>query len=79
MASNSSDRSTQAGYHAWAKPLVRLMERSRLVTSLVRPFGTAWAQHMAYVMGMSDEDNVLGRFLDVVGVPLNRMLGKCRI
>ena len=54
------------------------MERSRFITALILPFGTAWAQHMAYVMGVSDEDNALGCFLDVVGIPLNRVLGKYR-
>ncbi len=47
----SIDQSTQAGYHAWAKPLVRLLERSRLVTAFVRPFGAAWVQHMALPHG----------------------------
>ena len=56
-------------YHAWALPLVAIMDRSRLVTSIVRPFGAAWARHMAYVMGATDQDHLLGRFLNTVGIP----------
>ena len=70
------DPATRAGYVRWATPLTKLMARSRGVTALVRPFGRAWAKHMAYVMGASQEDSALGRWLNTVGVPLNRALGQ---
>lgn len=70
-----ADGRTFAVYHAWARPVVRAMQRSALVTQLVRPFALAWAKHMAYVMGAGSEDSLLGRWLVDVGLPLHRALG----
>lgn len=70
------DDDTVRAYHAWATPVVHGMQRSRVITQLVRPFGVAWAQHMAYVMGASAQDNRLGRALNALGVPLNQAIGK---
>lgn len=70
------DPETRAAYVLWAQPLARLMQRSRLVTAVVRPFAVAWAQHMAYMMGASAQDSELGRWLTVWGTPLHRAFGK---
>ncbi len=70
------DDDTRRSYFAWAQPLVASMRRAPWVTRLVRPFGVAWAQHMAYKMGVSERDNLLGRLLNDLGVPLNRAIGK---
>ena len=40
-----------AGYHAWAKPLVRLMQRSRVVTQIVRFVSAPVRKAIAYQMG----------------------------
>lgn len=40
-----------AGYHAWAKPLVRLMQRSRMVTQIVRFVSAPVRKAIAYQMG----------------------------
>ena len=70
------DRATLTGYQRWATPVVTLMQRSQLASALVKPLALAWAQHMAYVMGATDQDTLLGRLLNTVGVPLNRGLGQ---
>ena len=70
------DDTTRASYLAWAKPLVRQMQRSSSLTQLVRPFGMAWAQHMAYRMGATRQDNLFGRLINDLGVPLHRFLGR---
>ena len=70
------DAGTFAVYHAWARPLVQVMQRSWLITQLVRPWALAWAQHMAYTMGVSDEDNTFGYWLNAIGLPLHRVLGQ---
>ncbi len=70
------DSDTWIGYHTWAQYVAAGMRRSAFVTALVRPFGLAWAQHMAFVMGESTEDNLLGRVINDVGIPLNRAFGK---
>jgi hypothetical protein len=41
------DYETYAGYHKWAIPLVGLMQKSKIITQIVRPFGVAWANEMA--------------------------------
>ena len=77
-AATHIDAATNASYRTWAEPLTRLMQHSHTFTHLVRPFGAAWAQHMAYVMGQAEQDSFLGRLLNTLGVPLNRWLGRVR-
>jgi hypothetical protein len=69
------DEATMAGYHSWAVPLTNVMKDSAVVTQMVKPFGLAWAQHMAHEMGVSEEDNALGATMQAIGVPINRFLG----
>ena len=61
-------------YHFWAKPLVRLMQKSNFITQIVRPYGTAWATHMAYEMGTVQEDNWLGKQLHNTFLPLHQKI-----
>lgn len=66
------------GYQMWARPLARLMRRSPLVTSCIRPMGLAWAQEMAYRQGVVEKSSWLGRLLMAVGIPLCSWLGRRR-
>jgi hypothetical protein len=66
----------RATYARWAAPLARLLEHSKTYLALATPFVRAWAQHMAYVMGASEHDSPLGRWLNTLGVPLHRWVGK---
>jgi hypothetical protein len=51
------------------------MSKSPLVTAIVRPLATAWAEHMAYEMGVTEDDNLLGRMLRMTFLPLHEALG----
>ena len=62
-------------YHLWGEPTARLMQKSPLVTAIVRPLATAWAEHMAYEMGLTESDNMLGRILRMTFLPLHEALG----
>lgn len=57
-------------YHAWAVPYVRLMQRSKLATWIIRPLGVTWARQMAYEMGAVEQAPRFGkaitRFLTVI-------------
>mgnify|MGYP003634524837 FL=1 len=65
-----------SGYHYWAKPLVKIMQRYELVTHILAPFITAWAYQMAYREDVVEKPNGLGRFLELVGMPLCKVIGK---
>ena len=55
------------GYWYWAKPLVRLMQRSKVVTKIVWFFAKPWAQEMAFKMGAAKKGSLFGRLLLTVG------------
>ena len=38
---------TKSGYLLWARPLVKLMRRSKIVTKIVTPVAMAWGKEMA--------------------------------
>tara|TARA_Y100000780_G_scaffold211112_1_gene209806 strand:+ start:9290 stop:12124 length:2835 start_codon:yes stop_codon:yes gene_type:complete len=62
-------------YSLWGVPTAQLMSKSPLVTAIVRPLATAWAEHMAYEMGVTEDDNLLGRMLRMTFLPLHEALG----
>ena len=70
------DKETLAGYHLWAKPVVVLMAKSKIVTNGVKLLAIPWTSHIAYLMGVEEKDNQLGNFLEKTGVPICRLLGK---
>jgi hypothetical protein len=70
------DSDTMAGYHSWGIPLAKAMRESPTLTAIVKPLGLAWAEHMAYEMGATQEDNALGATMQAVGVPINRFIGQ---
>lgn len=57
------------GYHLFGVPLARKMKTSPRLTKLIKPFGLAWAKHIA------GEDNILGMFIFMIGVPVCFTLG----
>ena len=61
-------------YQAWAKPLVSLMQQSEIVTQIVKPYGVAWAEHMAYLEGSHDKDNFLGHSLHSIFLPVHEFM-----
>ncbi len=70
------DARTLEGYHRWAEPWVRVMQRSRLATRLTWTVAKPWAEHMAFRMRAVEEDNPLGRAMMKIGLPLCKALGK---
>jgi len=61
---------TMAGYHLWGIPAANLMKRSKLFTWAIKPFGMAWANHMA------GNENILGAVLMKIGIPVCNFLGR---
>lgn len=68
------DKATLEGYHAWAGPWVRVMQRSPLATRLTWLVARPWAQHMAFKMGAVEKDSLIGRQVMKFGLPLCRAL-----
>lgn len=64
------------GYQFWAKPLTKLMHKSKLVQYIMMPIIKAWAYHMAYLMGTHDKPNLAGKFLLGVVAPICGVIGK---
>ena len=56
--------SVMGGYSVFAIPLASAMAKSRIVTSIVKPFGMAWARHMA------GDKNWFGAIAIKAGIPM---------
>ena len=67
------DIETIAGYHTWGIPLASLMRKSKLTTWIITPIAMAWAEDMA------GGKNRLGRFLNKIGIPICRFIGRMRL
>lgn len=64
-----------AGYALWARPTVRLMQRSRSFTGFVKFIATPWAQYLSYRMGARDNAPVRGAILFHAGWAICAGLG----
>jgi hypothetical protein len=64
------------GYHLWAKPLVKWMQKSKTVTEIVNLVATPWSYEMAHVMGERDKGSTTGKILMFIGIPVCRIIGK---
>ena len=67
------DLETMVGYHSWGIPLAGAMRKSKLTTWMVKPFALAWAENMA------GGNNLLGAFLNKIGIPICRMIGRFKL
>jgi hypothetical protein len=47
----------------------------RWSTSWAKDIATPWAEHMAYKMGVVEKDNVTGRMITLVGIPICKAVG----
>jgi len=69
------------GYRAWAEIVVDWMNGSngpniqRWALSWAKDIATPWAEHMAYKMNILDKDNLIGRCLSTVGMPICKVVG----
>ena len=64
------------GYHLWGKPLARWMQRSRLLTRLLKPLAIAWATEMRHRLYADRSSTATGRLLLNYGVPACAWFGK---
>lgn len=64
------------GYHAWAKPLVRLLERQNWLYVFARPVILSWAVNMAYQMGVESKPNRIGGAINGIAEPACGLIGR---
>lgn len=73
---------TYDGYAAWAKHVVRLMERKdvigKVVVALADAIATPWSIAMAQQMGVSVESGWFGRLLMKRGLQVCKLIGRAR-
>lgn len=67
------DMETLIGYRTWAVHVVRLMQKSRTVTAIVKPFALAWAKNMC------GEKNIIGQTINTIGIPICRLIGRMKL
>jgi hypothetical protein len=65
-----------SGYHFWAIPLVKAMNKNKFLFSCLKPLVTCWAYQMAYKKGVVEKSNVTGRILEFIGVPICSLIGR---
>ncbi|QSH39327.1 type II secretion system protein [Candidatus Kaiserbacteria bacterium] len=68
-------QTTLRGYHAWAVPVVTLMQKSEQVTRIVAVIAKPWTVEMAHQMGVLDEGSIIGKAMMIVGVPVSWTIG----
>lgn len=68
-----------AGYQKWGIPLARAMSKSKRLTSVLKPFITAWAEEMASRINPHFKGNLAGKAMMKVGFPVCRWLGRKRL
>lgn len=64
------------GYHAWGKPVVRIVQNNLKLAKRVYPMSAQWAKHTAYAEGIIKEDSAMGKMLVETAFPLCEKLGK---
>jgi hypothetical protein len=69
---------TLNGYHAWAIPLVKTLQTGNhpYLEKFLHFWVKSWAYEMAYVMGVTQTSNPVGRAMRLVGEPLCALVGK---
>jgi hypothetical protein len=65
---------TIVGYHFWAIPVVNLMKKSPLVTTIIKPFALSWAKHIA-----GEKKSMFGYLCQFIGEPVCSMIGHYNI
>jgi len=71
-----NDPHTMAGYHLWAKTVVRLMQKSKTITWIVALFALPWAREMFLRQTGNGRGSWRGRILMRLGIPLCRFIGR---
>jgi len=63
------------GYHYLCKPIVKLMQTSKTITTIVNIFAKPWSHEMAYQVGAKQESNMIGRIIMSIGIPICALVG----
>jgi hypothetical protein len=63
------------GYHSWAKPLVRVIQKDYQLSMKVIPIAVSWSEHAAYMKGITNKDNEVGIIILNTAIPLCEELG----
>lgn len=64
------------GYHAWGKPVVRIVQNNFKLAKRVYSMSAQWAKHTAYAEGIISEDSAIGKMLIETAFPLCESLGR---
>jgi len=58
----------------WVKKEQRATAQKEAITRMALRIGIPWSEHMAYLMGARPNDNLRGRILMAIGVPISRLI-----
>ena len=58
----------------WVKKEDRLAVQKEAITKMALRIGIPWSEHMAYLMGARPKDNLRGKVLMTIGVPISRLI-----
>ena len=58
----------------WLPKKQRLAAQKEAITRMALRIGIPWSEHMAYLMGTRPKDNLRGRVLMAIGVPISRLI-----
>ena len=72
------DSEVYQGYRIMADPVVRLMQKSKVFTKIVKPLGCAFAYEMAHRVNESIKGSKLGKMILKIGIPLCKIVARNR-
>jgi hypothetical protein len=75
-AKKVANEAVMIGYHSWAVPLVREMQKDIKLTASIVPIAVEWSKYSAYMTGISDENSEIGKIIIDQAIPLNEEIGK---
>ena len=58
----------------WVEKEYRATAQKEAITKMALRIGIPWSEHMAYLMGARTNDNLRGRILMAIGVPISRLI-----
>lgn len=58
----------------WLKKEGRAAAQKAAINKMALRIGIPWSEHMAYLMGARPKDNLRGRVLMTIGVPISRLI-----
>jgi hypothetical protein len=74
------DIETYIGYRKLAEPVVKMMQKSKTITHIVKPLALSWAKEMAHTMKPNKcKWNLIGKAIMKIGTPICRLKGKAYI